>query len=160
MKSAKKSKVELRFAFLDDLEFNFGSTNWKVSRQICGNHDKEKAKSDELIENDYKSNLKVLLQTQFWALGFRRTLLIFFVTRFSELIYYLPKQNIIFVSNCLNSIKADYFWGHGELLELRLLEKSARHDFIIARHHSSNNIFSCHLLESSLSLGMNWIRAV
>jgi hypothetical protein len=39
--------------------------------------------------------------------------------------------------------------GHGELLELRLLEKSARHDFIIARHHSSNNIFSCHLLESS-----------
>jgi hypothetical protein len=39
--------------------------------------------------------------------------------------------------------------GHGELLELRLLEKSARHNFIIARHHSSNNIFSCHLLESS-----------
>jgi hypothetical protein len=39
--------------------------------------------------------------------------------------------------------------GHGELLELQLLEKSARHDFIIARHHSSNNIFSCHLLESS-----------
>jgi hypothetical protein len=29
------------------------------------------------------------------------------------------------------------FLGHGELLELRLLEKSARHDFIIARHHSS-----------------------
>jgi hypothetical protein len=27
--------------------------------------------------------------------------------------------------------------GHGELLELRLLEKSARHNFIIARHHSS-----------------------
>ncbi len=27
--------------------------------------------------------------------------------------------------------------GHGELLELRLLEKSARQDFIIARHHSS-----------------------
>jgi hypothetical protein len=39
--------------------------------------------------------------------------------------------------------------GHGELLELRLLEKSARHDFIIARHRSSNNIFSCQLLESS-----------
>jgi hypothetical protein len=39
--------------------------------------------------------------------------------------------------------------GHGELLELRLLEKSARQDFIIAQHHSSNNIFSCHLLESS-----------
>ncbi len=49
--------------------------------------------------------------------------------------------------------------GHGELLELRLLEKSARHDFIIARHHSSNNIFSCHLLESSLAR-INWIRAV
>ncbi len=39
--------------------------------------------------------------------------------------------------------------GHGELLELQLLEKSARHDFIIARHRSSNNIFSCQLLESS-----------
>jgi hypothetical protein len=39
--------------------------------------------------------------------------------------------------------------GHGELLELRLLKKSARHDFIIARHHSSNNIYSCHLLKSS-----------
>ena len=39
--------------------------------------------------------------------------------------------------------------GHGELLELRLLEKSARHDFIIAQHRSSNNIFSCQLLESS-----------
>ena len=42
-----------------------------------------------------------------------------------------------------------FLMGHGELLELRLLEKSARHDFIIARHRSSNNIFSCQLLESS-----------
>ena len=41
------------------------------------------------------------------------------------------------------------FKGHDHLLELRLLEKSARHDFIIARHRSSNNIFSCQLLESS-----------
>jgi hypothetical protein len=47
------------------------------------------------------------------------------------------------------SFRENYKKGHGELLELRLLEKSARHDFIIARHHSSNNIFSCHLLESS-----------
>jgi hypothetical protein len=31
--------------------------------------------------------------------------------------------------------------GHNHLLEIRLLEKSAQHDFIIARHHSSNNIF-------------------
>ncbi len=30
--------------------------------------------------------------------------------------------------------------GHGELLELRLLEKSARHDFIIARQRSNTNI--------------------
>ena len=30
--------------------------------------------------------------------------------------------------------------GHGELLKLRLLEKSARHDFIIARQRSNNNI--------------------
>jgi hypothetical protein len=49
--------------------------------------------------------------------------------------------------------------GHDHLLEIRLLEKSARHDFIIARHHSSNNYFSCQLLESSLSK-LNRIRAV
>jgi hypothetical protein len=53
------------------------------------------------------------------------------------------KKTYIYHSNRLN------YGGHGELLELRLLEKSARHDFIIARHHLSNNIFSCHLLESS-----------
>jgi hypothetical protein len=34
-------------------------------------------------------------------------------------------------------VALEYKLGHGELLELRLLEKSARHDFIIARHHSS-----------------------
>ena len=39
--------------------------------------------------------------------------------------------------------------GHDHLLESQLLEKSARHNFIIARHRSSNNIFSCQLLESS-----------
>jgi hypothetical protein len=43
--------------------------------------------------------------------------------------------------------------GHGELLELRLLEKSARHDFIIARQRSNNNIFSCQLLDNELSCG-------
>jgi hypothetical protein len=31
--------------------------------------------------------------------------------------------------------------GHDHLLEIRLLEKSARHDFSFARHHSSNNYF-------------------
>ena len=50
--------------------------------------------------------------------------------------------------------------GHNHLFKIRLLEKSARHDFIIARHRSSNNIFSCQLLESSSSLGINLIRAV
>jgi hypothetical protein len=39
--------------------------------------------------------------------------------------------------------------GHDHLLEIRLLKKSARHNFIIARHHSSNNYFSCQQLESS-----------
>jgi hypothetical protein len=39
--------------------------------------------------------------------------------------------------------------GHNHLLKIRLLEKSAQHNFIIARHRSSNNIFSCQLLESS-----------
>ncbi len=42
-----------------------------------------------------------------------------------------------------------FLMGHGELLELRLLKKSAQHDFIIARHHSSNNYFSYQLLESN-----------
>jgi hypothetical protein len=41
--------------------------------------------------------------------------------------------------------------GHDHLLEIRLLEKSAQHDFIIARHCSSNNIFSCQLLENQKS---------
>ncbi len=41
--------------------------------------------------------------------------------------------------------------GHDHLLEIRLLEKSARHNFIIARHRSSNNIFSCQLLENQKS---------
>ncbi len=34
--------------------------------------------------------------------------------------------------------------GHGELLELRLLEKSARHNFIIARHHCTAVLFGVH----------------
>ena len=38
--------------------------------------------------------------------------------------------------------------GHDHLLEIRLLKKSARHNFIIARHRSSNNIFSCQLLKN------------
>ena len=46
-------------------------------------------------------------------------------------------------------IPVNSYSGHDHLLELRLLEKSARHDFIIAQHRSSNNIFSCQLLESS-----------
>ncbi len=49
----------------------------------------------------------------------------------------------------INFVQHVEYTGHGELLELRLLEKSARHDFIIARKRSSNNIFSCQLLESS-----------
>ncbi len=38
--------------------------------------------------------------------------------------------------------------GHDQLLEICLLKKSARHDFIIARQHSSNNYFSCQLVDS------------
>jgi len=38
--------------------------------------------------------------------------------------------------------------GHDQLLEIRLLKKSARHDFIIAQQHSSNNYFSCQLVDS------------
>jgi hypothetical protein len=43
--------------------------------------------------------------------------------------------------------------GHGELLELRLLEKSARHDFIIARQRSNNNIIFSQLLDNELICG-------
>ena len=58
----------------------------------------------------------------------------------------LYSESLTLVQNHLDYINKK---GHGELLKLRLLEKSARHDFIIARHRSSNNIFSCQLLESS-----------
>ncbi len=52
--------------------------------------------------------------------------------------------------NNLTALKIDSLkYGTDHLLELRLLEKSAQHDIIIARHRSSNNIFSCQLLESS-----------
>ncbi len=50
--------------------------------------------------------------------------------------------------------------GHDQLLEICLLKKTGRHNFIIARQHSSNNYFSCQLVESSQSLGINWIQAV
>ena len=43
--------------------------------------------------------------------------------------------------------------GHGELLELRLLEKSARHDFIIARHRSSSWRVFDKLLDNELICG-------
>ncbi len=68
----------------------------------------------------------------------------------SEIITRMNKSTIMNKSTRMNKT------GHDHLLELRLLEKSARHDFIIARHdfiiarhRSSNNIFSCQLLESS-----------
>jgi hypothetical protein len=38
--------------------------------------------------------------------------------------------------------------GHDHVLEIGLLKKSAQQDFIIARHRSSNNIYSCQLLDS------------
>ncbi len=40
------------------------------------------------------------------------------------------------------------FLGHDQLLKICLLKKSARHNFIIARQHSSNNYFSCQLVDS------------
>jgi hypothetical protein len=45
--------------------------------------------------------------------------------------------------------KLENLMGHNHLLEIQLLKKSARHDFINAQHRLSNNIFSCQLLESS-----------
>ena len=44
-------------------------------------------------------------------------------------------------------------WGHDQLLEICLLKKSARHDFIIARQHSRNNYFSA-VHPHSLSAGI------
>jgi hypothetical protein len=64
----------------------------------------------------------------------------------SNILHYSPCKALISVKIYINHMNILYKYiitrvvmkaGHGELLELRLLEKSARHDFIIARHHSS-----------------------
>ncbi len=39
--------------------------------------------------------------------------------------------------------------GPDQLLKICLLEKTAQHDFAFTEHHSSNNYFSCQLIESS-----------
>ncbi len=59
------------------------------------------------------------------------------------------KHKTTFFKKTLKNKIIPLLTGHDHLLELRLLEKSARHNFIITRHRSSNNIFSCQLLESS-----------
>jgi hypothetical protein len=59
---------------------------------------------------------------------------------------YTFKEREFFENRILNEL-----WGHNHLLEIRLLKKSAPHDFIIARHHSSNNYFFCQLLENQKS---------
>jgi hypothetical protein len=50
--------------------------------------------------------------------------------------------------------------GHDHLLEIRLLKKSARHNFIIARHHSSKCHFFCQLLENQKLSAVRVFRAV
>jgi hypothetical protein len=51
-------------------------------------------------------------------------------------------------------------WGHDQLLEIRLLKKSARHDFIIARQHRAIIIFLVNWWTAVLNLlscRINWI---
>ena len=50
--------------------------------------------------------------------------------------------------------------GHDHLLEIRLLEKSARHNFSFAQHHSSKCHFFCQLLENQKSSAVRVFRAV
>jgi hypothetical protein len=38
--------------------------------------------------------------------------------------------------------------GHDQLLEICLLEKSAKHNFIITQQRSSNNYLACQLVDS------------
>ncbi len=67
--------------------------------------------------------------------------------------FFFNQTDKILIKLCILGITDDFnvlvHAGHDHLLELRLLEKSARHGFIITRHRSCNNIFSCQLLESS-----------
>ncbi len=64
--------------------------------------------------------------------------------RSRQILCYQAKNSTQFCSN---------YTGHGELLELRLLEKSARHVFIIARQRSSNKINFGQLLDNELICG-------
>jgi len=63
-------------------------------------------------------------------------------------------QNLVFCQSfkieCKLNVKVKAK-GHDHLLEIQLLKKSAPHNFIIARHRSSNNIFSCQLLKNQKS---------
>ena len=50
--------------------------------------------------------------------------------------------------------------GHDHLLEIRLLKKSAQHDFSFARHHLSKCHFFCQLLKNQKSSAVRVFRAV
>jgi hypothetical protein len=54
-------------------------------------------------------------------------------------------------SHCFETWDRNVLLGHDHLLEIRLLEKSARHDFLFARHHLSKCHFFCQLLENQKS---------
>ncbi len=50
--------------------------------------------------------------------------------------------------------------GHDHLLKIRLLEKSARHDFIIAQHHSSKWQKKWKMVDNQKISAIQVIRAV
>ena len=98
-----------------------------------------------------KKNPTTNLSTYFSAvLSYWKHCFVSWYWRFSHSFrsFFLKKKIVFFSLHDIGgSIKGKK--GHDHLLKIRLLKKSARHNFIIARQRSSNNIFSCQLLESS-----------
>jgi hypothetical protein len=91
-----------------------------------------------------------------WNLIFRNVILFSKLPNFKRLVSRVKAQKHFFLTvNVKHQLSIDLDLNfsqllrvHNHLLEIRLLEKSARHDFIIARHHLSNNYFFCQLLEN------------
>ncbi len=57
------------------------------------------------------------------------------------------------------SLKQSRVPGHDQLLEIRLLKKTGRHNFSFARHHLSKCHFFCQLLENQKSSAVRVFRA-
>ncbi len=58
-------------------------------------------------------------------------------------------------ASCIAVVGANNYasQGHDQLLEIRLLKKTGRHNFSFARHHSSNNYFFVNCSVNQLIFG-------